>query len=445
MHIVGVGDAIFNRRLSRMTRWPLEPLTEIIRGADAAYVNFEMVTPELPATPGAAPIGFRIGVPPWTIDELQWMGFDLFGAANNHSVDYGVRGLVDTIRQFEHRGVAYAGAGMNLERARMPSFHDTPSGRVALLGVTSSGAGNSLAADGAGVFAARPGTNPLRFSTEYQLSPEAFEKLQSIDVELGTAVATEFMYELGIFPGVESALEGRRHFLGRIFASAERSRVATTPLQRDLDEIARWVDDARRAADVVVVGLHSHESASDGWNMEEAADFIPQAARAFIEAGADVVFGHGPHRLRGVELHEGRPIFYSLGNFLFVDESIDLIDPEEFRLFGMDPRSTPADFHAWRERWPDGEPRGFLSQDAYWHSILARCSFDEHGCTTIELHPLDLGRHRGGTLRGLPQLAEGDIADHTLSEVARMSSSNYGTDIEIRRGPAGSVGYVVVG
>jgi poly-gamma-glutamate capsule biosynthesis protein CapA/YwtB (metallophosphatase superfamily) len=38
-------------------------------------------------------------------------------------------------------------------------------------------------------------------------------------------------------------------------------------------------------------------------------------ARAVIDAGADLVVGHGPHVLRGLEFHQGRLIAYSLGNF----------------------------------------------------------------------------------------------------------------------------------
>ena len=36
-----------------------------------------------------------------------------------------------------------------------------------------------------------------------------------------------------------------------------------------------------------------------------------------VDAGADVVFGHHPHRLQPLERYEGRPIFYSLGNFVW--------------------------------------------------------------------------------------------------------------------------------
>jgi len=40
-------------------------------------------------------------------------------------------------------------------------------------------------------------------------------------------------------------------------------------------------------------------------------------AHKFIDAGADLILGSHPHRLQGVEMYNGRPIFYSLGNFQF--------------------------------------------------------------------------------------------------------------------------------
>jgi poly-gamma-glutamate capsule biosynthesis protein CapA/YwtB (metallophosphatase superfamily) len=38
-------------------------------------------------------------------------------------------------------------------------------------------------------------------------------------------------------------------------------------------------------------------------------------SHAVVEAGADLVVGHGPHVLRALEFHRGRLIAYSLGNF----------------------------------------------------------------------------------------------------------------------------------
>ena len=56
------------------------------------------------------------------------------------------------------------------------------------------------------------------------------------------------------------------------------------------------------------------------WGVE--ATFAPTArqrelAHKFIDAGADLILGSHPHRVQGVEMYKGRPIFYSLGNFQF--------------------------------------------------------------------------------------------------------------------------------
>ncbi len=60
------------------------------------------------------------------------------------------------------------------------------------------------------------------------------------------------------------------------------------------------------------------------WGVE--ASFAPTArqkdlAHKFMDAGADLILGHHPHRLNGVEIYNGKPIFYSLGNFQFDTKS----------------------------------------------------------------------------------------------------------------------------
>ncbi|OGY84769.1 MAG: hypothetical protein A3F54_03200 [Candidatus Kerfeldbacteria bacterium RIFCSPHIGHO2_12_FULL_48_17] len=64
--------------------------------------------------------------------------------------------------------------------------------------------------------------------------------------------------------------------------------------------------------DVVLVSVH--------WGNEyqlQSAGFQQAAAHGFIDAGADAVIGHHPHVVQEVEVYAGRPIFYSLGNFIF--------------------------------------------------------------------------------------------------------------------------------
>lgn len=80
----------------------------------------------------------------------------------------------------------------------------------------------------------------------------------------------------------------------------------------DVRCMVRAVRRADRRADLVVVTIH--------WGVElqpePRADQVAMA-RAMIDAGADVVFGHHSHRLGSVGSYRGRPIFWSLGNFVW--------------------------------------------------------------------------------------------------------------------------------
>src|SRR3954454_22404735 len=66
----------------------------------------------------------------------------------------------------------------------------------------------------------------------------------------------------------------------------------------------------RREADIVVASCH--------WGLgEEVLDYMTEIAHAAVEAGADIVIGHGPHYSLPVEIYRGKPIFYGLGSFSF--------------------------------------------------------------------------------------------------------------------------------
>lgn len=65
-------------------------------------------------------------------------------------------------------------------------------------------------------------------------------------------------------------------------------------------------------ADFLVVGMH--------WGVEYRDKALPgvrKLARELVEAGADVVVGHHPHWIQENESIDGKPVFYSLGNFVF--------------------------------------------------------------------------------------------------------------------------------
>jgi capsule synthesis protein PGA_cap len=102
---------------------------------------------------------------------------------------------------------------------------------------------------------------------------------------------------------------------------------ATYPFAYDLLDIPRSVavvDSVRRLVDLLVVTFHGGAEGTRALHVPWVAESLGQEPRgelrqwahAVVDAGADAVVGHGPHVLRGIELYRGRPIAYSLGNFL---------------------------------------------------------------------------------------------------------------------------------
>ena len=85
-----------------------------IRTGDAAFNNLETSFPGPDAYPAGPPRGDNLYSDPGLLKELQWMGFNLFGTANNHSSDYGIQGLLDTIQVLKQGHAIYAGTGVDL-------------------------------------------------------------------------------------------------------------------------------------------------------------------------------------------------------------------------------------------------------------------------------------------------------------------------------------------
>jgi poly-gamma-glutamate capsule biosynthesis protein CapA/YwtB (metallophosphatase superfamily) len=93
---------------------------------------------------------------------------------------------------------------------------------------------------------------------------------------------------------------------------------------KELDVMAELIASAKRAADVVIVAMHAGAEGEAHIELPDGAEtFLGEArgdsrafARIAIAAGADAIIGYGPHVLRAAECIAGRPVFYSIGNFL---------------------------------------------------------------------------------------------------------------------------------
>ena len=110
---------------------------------------------------------------------------------------------------------------------------------------------------------------------------------------------------------------------GKIVAFIGFAHNSITPNVNDLENARQLVTEADKKADIVVVSFHGGAEGTGAQNVPQRTERfgselrgnLPLFSRTVIDAGADLVLGHGPHVLRGMEIYKDRLIAYSMGNF----------------------------------------------------------------------------------------------------------------------------------
>jgi poly-gamma-glutamate capsule biosynthesis protein CapA/YwtB (metallophosphatase superfamily) len=422
MSLVATGDSLITMRQSVHCEPEFIKLVELIRGADVGFTNLEMLLHDYgencyPATESG---GTYMRAPPHMLDELLWMGFDLFSVANNHSLDYMYGGLFNTISHLKAAGVPYAGIGRDLAEARRPAYLETGKGRIAMVSACSSFASFGRAGDSRRDMRGRPGLNPLRFDKWFTAKPETIEKLRQAEKELG-------------LPEVYQE-EGSYMFLSNKFVPGDSAGLQTKTNKADMEGNLESVRDAARQANWVIFSHHSHE----GWpgDDERPAGFMEEFARAAIDAGCHCFIGHGHHAMRGIEIRDGKPIFYSLGNFIFQNETLEKMPADFYERYKMDPyRGTVS--MAFDERQKAGPRPGypvspwFTDDEKYWITVTPRMVFEGDELKELTLHPIELGQCNPRSQRGRPMLADSTLGKKILGIIRKLSEP-YGTKIKVR-------------
>jgi poly-gamma-glutamate capsule biosynthesis protein CapA/YwtB (metallophosphatase superfamily) len=336
--LTAVGDAIWNRKISTAKDPRLQNMFDVMRASDIAFLNFEQVL----ADSGYPTIKEISRAPSSIIDEFTWAGIDLVGLGNNHMLDFGPSGLDTTLKTLDTAGIKHAGAGMDLAQALQPALIERKGLKIALL--------------------------------SFLVAPNI--------TNLGTP-ATETT------PGVASI----RGWQVRLV----NGKAGFAPADEDLRAMETAIKDAHKTADVVAVTLHLH------WGDLEAID--PEGkqliARTAIDAGADIMFGHGPHVVNGVEFYKGKPIIYSMGNFAF---------QFDFQSYAFFPTSQKV-------------IKGLMNNQRLFESLMVRMILSPQGkFKRMELLPLGL------TKDGDPHFVAGADANSVLDRVKALSEP-FGTTI----------------
>ena len=359
--LTAVGDMIFNEKISELPEADHQNLFRLMREADIAFGNLEMSLNERPELQKPF-YNFRAG------REFAWeianTGINLVSMSNNHALDFGPEGLTECLQILDRTSIKHAGAGSTLAEAHAPAIkkvqNDTT--RFALLSYMR-------------YWSAKRTANPNGPSLA-TIDPAA------ILVRQGDKVTT---------------VEG--------------------PLESDVQAMEDDVVLAKRRGHAVIVALHNHDLSHD--RSRGFPDVTPPndsvMYRRAVEAGADMVIGTGPHVLRGIEIYKGKPIFYSLGNFIYQYRTpdkipIDLIHQRDAEI------ERPANVSVYDRRDSRQE----------MESVLVRMAYNKGRVTKIQLVPVTIDNE--GPLFGTPRLANAQRAGEILALMQKLSEP-YGTKI----------------
>jgi poly-gamma-glutamate synthesis protein (capsule biosynthesis protein) len=442
LQLILTGDALVQRPLAQYREPQFLALRDLLSSGDAALTTLEAVVTDGTESPGYVTGGIHMRIPPQILGDLRWLGIGMVATATNHGFDFGESGIRAHLRHLERSGLTHAGLGLTMADARRPRYLDTPAGRIALISATTSGPPALYAQhqwrDGAG----RPGANMIRYTSHYEVDGELFDALRRLRDEFALGGSRKPGYGerslgLALAPDTEDSfylgdLHDRFQYpapAGYRIVRAAKSRRRLVPDAGDLAENLQQIADARRMADWVVVSLHTHES---GAAADEPAEVATAFAHAAIEAGADVFYGNGPNRVRGVEIYRNRPIIYSLGTFIHESHVVERIQQDNYRRAGLDPwTATPADFHDNQYgRELAGEREGRFDQPSAWQSVVMAIEFDGRELREMRLHPVELGYRKGRAQRGRPLLADGAAAGEMLARFQKVCEP-YGTKVLI--------------
>jgi poly-gamma-glutamate synthesis protein (capsule biosynthesis protein) len=236
---------------------PFARVSDVLREADLVFGNLECCLSDPPAGYSPDQEGFYAG--PGAGEALKIGGFHGVGCANN--VTYGDSAVRSSLMRLEELGIGYTGAGLDRKTARKPLIVEKRGVRFGFVQYTS-----IFWPTGQAAGENSPGVATIKAHTAYQ--PRVVNRA-------------------GVPP-----------------------IILTWADERELNEFENDLRSLRNQVDVLVSSHH--------WGRaEQVLDYQIQIAHAAIDAGADIVMGHGVHYPLAIEIYHGKPIFYGLGCFSF--------------------------------------------------------------------------------------------------------------------------------
>lgn len=433
MKMTATGDYILTQGYKDGGYAGLKPLQDYIAKGEARFGNLEICVTDWTAWGSAFCGGIWMNTTPDKLPQILDYGCNFMGFANNHTLDFGYLGMQQTLDNVRKYNVSVTGAGENLVKASTPVYRDFEGGRVAFIAICSTFDPSARAGHAAEVIPGRPGLNPLRCNTHITVNQEHFDAMKQVIENTQMNGQRDFSRKNGFFPPLK---DNELDFNGFKVLLSENGKeeTVTTCNKEDLERTCNAIRDAKKIADYVVVMLHSHQC--DGFKVTQPAPFAVEFCHACIDASADMMIGGGVHEFKPIEMYKGKPIFYSLGNFVFQLRGLLHLPAEhhyKHNTHGLsDIDALAAQFKGWEQGL-------WVQEECFW-GIIPYVEFEGGKLVKAEMLPVDLGFHKGVQYKGLPFVAEGDTAKRIFESLRKLSAEK---GVELRQREDGIIEMVL--
>lgn len=323
LNILAVGDLILDEP-APIERY-FEDSRELLSRADVLIGHVET-----PHTNRSLPSSIDIQAPPSNPEHLKAMaevGFDIASVAGNHLYDCGPYGVIDTVSKLRELGIVPCGGGANISEAKAPAIVEKDGVKIGVLSYNATGPKMGWATS------QKAGCNYINVATHY-------------------------------YPPVEMP------------GAAPKTYTFIWP--EELEKLQAEVKELRSRVDIAIVSFHK----GNGGNTTKLDTYERPLCYAAIDAGAEIVLGHHHHRLKGVEVYNGKPIFHGLGNFVTVTYAMT-----------AGHNTSPEMLNYLKIRAAEGRGDGHYETDFYpWdkgslNTMIAKLMVDKNGVTDFGFIP----------------------------------------------------------
>lgn len=415
-----VGDTAIQKKMPD-TYDGFEELKNFIMKGDARFYNIETTVNE-DCFANQFSGGTWLRTSPEIFKSSLNFGFNLTTFANNHCMDFSYDGLLQTLGNLKKEGIINSGIGKNLNEAAAPAYLELPQGRVALISCCTDFAPGAMAGEQSKRMKGRPGINGLNVSKTLIVKKENFDVLNKVAADTKLNAENEADRKSGYLGPLPA---GVGEFGNMKFKLGEKDGIEYSIEKEDIKRILSMVEEAKFQADYVLLSFHTHFMETE--DNVVVPKFVKDFAHLCVDSGVDCFIGHGPHELRPIEIYNGKPIFYSLGDFVLHLENIEYAPEDYYKKYNL---SSDANLYELFKTRTKNFTIGLQRKKVMMEAIVPLIEFEGKKLKSIEFATIELGFGKSHSQIGWPRIT----GDKSIFDRFEAMCKPYGVNMKFENG-----------